>query len=265
MYIKTKNLPDAWFQAVYNLIDYNEQGELKNGNLYRIDQGSYEQSWRLEYPFVAIEVEYPLSQPLLPDFPPHTGLPPVADMDYVYEYFYDYIMSDRVPENTAYTYGSRIQQVLYTEMNAVTVHGKVTQLDYLIERLNAHPKSNQLVLQIARPEDIMLVDPPCLRSVALKVIDGCIDLHIYFRSNDLWGGFPVNLAALALFLNFLTLMTPYKEGKFYYFCSGLHIYHHNFEYAAQRCQKPDFTKVALKLMGMQPLQQGACLAHQDEE
>jgi thymidylate synthase len=245
MYIQAKTLPDAWFQAVYNLIDYDEELNLKNGILYRIDQGSYEESWRLEYPFVAIEIEHPLDKPQLPDFPPHTGLPPIADMTYVYQYFIEYFMGAEVPPNTAYTYGSRINKVLFK--NKARNHN-MTQLEYLIERLNEHPRSNQLVLQVAEPDDLTLDDPPCLRSIALKVIDRDIDLHVYFRSNDLWAGFPLNTACLSMFLKYLTVMTEFGAGKIYYFCSGLHIYHHNFEHAAIRCQKDKLMTILDKQM-----------------
>lgn len=261
MYIKAKTIPDAWFQALYNLIDYDEDRKLKNGVLYQIDQGSYEQSWRLEYPFVAIEIDHPLEKPLLPDLPPHTNLPPIADMAYVYQYFIEYFMGTEIPPNTAYSYGTRINQIL--RWNEVRDYN-MPQLDILIERLKEHPHSNQLILQIAEPSDLLLVDPPCLRSIALKVIDGDIDLHVYFRSNDLWSGFPVNLACMSLFLKYLTVMAEYGSGKIYYFSSGLHLYHHNFEHAAIRCQKPEFTELIAKLMGIALPTKGMCLAHQDE-
>lgn len=244
MYIKAKTLPDAWFQAVYNLIDYDEEDNLKNGHLYQIDQGSYEESWRLEYPFIAIEIEFPLAKPLLPDFPLHTGLPSMADMGYVYSYFVEYFMSAVMGPNTVYTYGSRINRPLYRNSRNHTL----TQLDLLVERVIEHPKSNQLVLQIAEPEDLLLDDPPCLRSIALKVIDRSINLHVYFRSNDLWSGFPLNLACMSLFLKYLLTMTPYSAGKIYYFSSGLHLYRHNFEHAAIRCQKDRLMQILDKTM-----------------
>jgi hypothetical protein len=229
MYIKAATLPDAWFQAVWNLLEWcSKTDKPKNGRLWKIDQGSYEGIYRLEYPFITIEIANPTLYPLLPEMPESLHLPPIATMEYVSEYFDSYFMSNNIPENTEYTYGSRIQ----------TLINKTSQLDILLQRLEKHPYSNQLVLHIASPEDIGLKDPPCLQSICLKVIDNQLDMHIYFRSNDLINGFPVNLACIALFMEYITTLYPqFSPGKFYYFSSGLHIYDHAFEYACMRCYK----------------------------
>jgi thymidylate synthase len=232
MYIKAQNLPDAWFQALYNLVDYDENtGQFKNSYLYTIQQGSYAGNRRLEFPFVIIEIQNPLDEPLLPYFPEGMKLPPVADMEYVYDYFTNYLMSPHIPSNTEYTYGSRI---------CTPVREGVTQLDLLISRLQDHPRSNQLVLQIADPHDILLTDAPCLRSVSFKVVEDRLDFHIHMRSNHIWNGFPVNLASIALLMKYTLLYVPdLHAGKFIYFCSGLHLYEHDFDLAAVRLFKPD--------------------------
>lgn len=232
MYIIAQNLPDAWFQSLYSLVDYHEEtGQFKNSYLYTIQQGSYAGNRRLEFPFITIEVTNPLDEPLLPYFPEGMNLPPVASMEYVYDYFTNYLMSSFIPKNTEYTYGSRICHPIREE---------VTQLDLLISRLADHPMSNQLVLQIADPTDIVLADPPCMRQIQFKVVDNRLDFHIVFRSNHLWNGFPVNLAALALLMKYTLLYVPeLNPGKFIYFGGGLHLYEHDFAQAAVRLFKPD--------------------------
>jgi len=176
MHIIAQNLPDAWFQALYSMVDTEEgTNTFKNSYLYTVQQGSYAGQRRLEFPELFMTIEHPLDEPLLPYFPEGMTLPPVADMGYVYEYFTNYLMDSHIPKNTIYTYGSRI---------CTPIREDVTQLDLLISRLQDHPRSNQLILQIAEPMDIQLTDPPCLRSISFKVVDDRLDFHIYFRCVD---------------------------------------------------------------------------------
>jgi len=230
MYIKAQNLPDAWFQSLYSIVDTEENSnKFKNSYLYTIQQGSYAGQRRLEFPEVIIEITNPLDEPLLPYFPEGMNLPPVASMEYVYDYFTNYLMNSYAPPNTEYTYGSRINMPIRKDVN---------QLDLLVSRLQDHPRSNQLVLQIAAPEDIQLTEAPCLRAIQFKVVDNRLNFHIVMRSNHLWNGFPVNLASIALLMKYILLYTPdLRSGKFIYFCSGLHLYEHDFNLAAIRLFK----------------------------
>jgi thymidylate synthase len=140
-------------------------------------------------------------------------------------------MDSFIPEKTSYTYGSRIGTPITTTFS---------QLDLLIHRLKDHPHSNQLVLQIAEPLDVQLEDPPCLRQVQFKVVGDRLDFHIVFRSNHLWNGFPVNMASLALLMQFILIYVPdLRPGKFIYFSGGLHLYEHDFDQAAARLFKTD--------------------------
>jgi len=61
-FIEARDLPDAWFQCVYSLLDI--------GRKYIIDRGSFEGQKRLEFDYVTIHIKYPGVRPLLPDIPP---------------------------------------------------------------------------------------------------------------------------------------------------------------------------------------------------
>src|SRR4030042_7061432 len=77
-FIEARDLPDAWFQCIYNIF--------QNGREYTIDRGSFQGNKRMEYDFVIIKIAYPEARPLIPDIPPGIGLPPPTDMEYVHEY-----------------------------------------------------------------------------------------------------------------------------------------------------------------------------------
>jgi thymidylate synthase len=82
--ITARDIPDAWFQAVYEIIDH--------GHEYVIDRGSFEGQKRLEFDYVTIQIKYPGVRPLIPDIPPALGIPnPVAE-GYIEEYL-PYLMT----------------------------------------------------------------------------------------------------------------------------------------------------------------------------
>ena len=60
-FVEARDLPDAWFQCVYRL--------LEKGREYSIDRGSYEGQKRLEFDYVTVHIKYPGVKPLLPDIP----------------------------------------------------------------------------------------------------------------------------------------------------------------------------------------------------
>jgi len=73
--------------------------------------------------------------------------------------------------------------------------------------------------QVAHPTDVLLKDPPCLRSIFTRIQYGKLHFIIYFRSWDLWGGFPANLAGI-------------QQMKEYIASSkGLHLYNYVWELA----------------------------------
>ena len=64
--IDARDLPDLWFQAVHDILDY--------GKRFVIDRGSYAGQTRLEYDYFMGHVKYPGTQPLIPDIPPSCGI-----------------------------------------------------------------------------------------------------------------------------------------------------------------------------------------------
>ena len=55
-----------------------------------------------------------------------------------------------------------------------------------------------MILQVGQPTDMLLQDPPCLRHIDTRIQDGKLHFYPYFRSWDLWGGFPANLGGIQL-------------------------------------------------------------------
>jgi thymidylate synthase len=173
-FIKARDLPDAWFQCVSRILEV--------GNKYVIDRGSYEGQERLEFDYVTIHIKYPGVRPLLPDIPPHLGIPnPVAD-GYLEEYL-PYLMTSEKQPGEDYTYG-------------VYLEHQISEVIKMYKRDGYN--TNQAYMTVGKPQTIYLTDPPCLRGIDTRISGDKLHFVVYFRSWDLWGGFPANLGAIQL-------------------------------------------------------------------
>jgi thymidylate synthase len=96
-------------------------------------------------------------------------------------------------------------------------------------------RNNQMVLQIAHPSDLTLLDPPCLRSIDTRIQDGALHFFVYFRSWDLWNGFPANLAAIQNLKEYMAGELDVKDGEMIVESKGLHLYGYAEDLANLRC------------------------------
>lgn len=232
-YVEAVDLPDAWFQCIYNLFEH--------GNKYTVQQGSWVGETRLEYPFITILIKKPYSEPydsMLPVIPEGLNIPNPVEPGYIEQYM-PYLMTSEIDKNEQYTYGSRLNDYIEGykhkggKNDILQVYSK-GQVEHFVRVLKETPNTNQAVLQIARPEDCILDDPPCLRQIHAKIINDRLVFYPYFRSNDLWAGFPANLAGLAVLQKYMADEIGVDIGDMIYSSSGLHIYGYTEEIAKIR-------------------------------
>lgn len=247
--IEATSLPDAWFQTVYKCIEA--------GRDFIIDKGSYAGQKRLEFDYITIHIKYPGAKPLLPQIPGQYSLPnPVAD-DYLDDYL-PYLMTGELKPGESYTYGQRIcryplpseyqtysspenrdllvqdEEILNNRNIIIEQDGKLllNQIGLLIQTYkNSGFRNNQMVLQVAHPTDMLLKDPPCLRHIDTRIQDGRLHFIIYFRSWDLWAGFPANLAGLQQMKEYIASEIGVEDGEMMVSSKGLHLYNYVWELA----------------------------------
>lgn len=226
--LTAKTISDAWFQLIFNLFDmaYSQN----------IQKGSFEnEQYRLQYPGIAVFIEHPYAD-MVPTIPPGIGIPAPTTMEYIEDYFANYLMNPELGENETYTYASRIQH---------TMPQGGSQLERVIDMLKSTPLTNQAVIEIGTPEDLDIcygkdgkLDPPCLRLLDFKVIPSdhsfLLTVSIYFRSWDLWAGFPTNLGGIELLKQYVASETSLKNGPMYAYSAGAHIYGYQEEIARLR-------------------------------
>ena len=211
--IEARDIPDAWFQCVYKIIDC--------GHKYIIERGSYKGQERLEFDYITIHIKYPGVRPLIPDIPPALGIPnPVAD-GYIEDYL-PYLMTDSKQPNEDYTYG----QYLEPQINEVIKMYK-----------EGGYGTNQAYMTVGNPEAIYLNDPPCLRGIDTRIRYGKLHFIVYFRSWDLWNGFPANLGAIQMLKEYMAQEIDVKDGEIIAASKGLHLYDYIWELAKLRTMR----------------------------
>ena len=176
----------------------------------RIDRGSFEKgdTYRLQATIVG-EILTPWIDTV--PVPPGKYWNPDDTMEACINYFTSYILGGLpVGPNEDYTYAERI--------------ARGDQLSNVMEMLKKTPNTNQACITIAAPEDTYIHDPACLRHIDFKYVDGELVMHVYWRSHDLFRGFPKNMVGLHLLHQSVAEYAELKQGKICYYSSGAHVY-----------------------------------------
>jgi len=211
--IIARDLPDAWFQCVYRL--------LETGHEYIIDRGSYKGQKRLEFDYITIHIKHPSARPLLPDIPPSLGIPNPVSEGYLEQYL-PYLMTSAKQPGEEYTYG----QYLEPQINEVI----------RMYREEGHG-TNQAYMLVGDQQSIYLDNPPCLRGIDTRIKDGKLHFFVYFRSWDLWNGAPANLGAIQMLKEYMASEIGVEDGEIIAASKGLHLYDYVWELAKLRTGK----------------------------
>ena len=203
--IEARDLSEAWFLCLCRT--------LTEGYEYQIDRGSYAGQRRKELEFVIVQVRYPGTRPIIPDVP--QGVPPPSTMEYIESYL-PYLMAAHRKEGEQYTYGQ------YLETQIAEVIKMYKEDGY---------NTNQAFMAVGDSQSIFLSDPPCLRSIDTRIRDNKLNFVVYFRSWDLWAGFPSNLAAIQLLKEYMASEIGVDDGELIAMSKGLHLYEYVWELA----------------------------------
>jgi thymidylate synthase len=86
-------------------------------------------------------------------------------------------------------------------------------------------------MAVGDASSIDLADPPCLRAIDTRIRDQRLHFFVYFRSWDLWAGFPSNLAAIQLLKEYMASEIGVNDGELIAMSKGLHLYEYSWELA----------------------------------
>jgi len=203
--IEARDLSEAWFLCL--------RKTLAEGHEYKIERGSYAGQRRKELDFIVVQVKKPGARPLVPDVP--QGVPPPSTMDYVESYL-PYLMTAHKDEREQYTYGQYLEEQIAEVIKMYKEDGYNT---------------NQAFMAVGDSHSIFLSDPPCLRAIDTRIRDNKLNFVAYFRSWDLWAGFPSNLAAIQLLKEYMAGEIGVGDGEIIAMSKGLHLYEYSWELA----------------------------------
>lgn len=198
-----RTVSDAWFALLAEVVDHGYRQDIARGSFAK-------ESFRLQLNFAACTIGRPLADyvPQVPD-----GVAPPTTAEYVENYFYDYILGAHEPSvNEQYTYASRIG----------------SQLELVMDMLRDTPDTNQASIIVGHPLDVVMDDPACLRAIDFKHVAGALEITTFWRSHDLWAGFPSNLGAMAMLQAMVAEYAGMEPGAMHYASSGLHLYGYQF-------------------------------------
>ena len=231
-FIEAFDLPSLWFKVLRECLDHGYERPVFRG----AEKGREERNWTQ----AVLRVMKPSIRPLVPDVP--EGVPPPTSIKYVHTYL-EYLITPFKKEWEQYTYGERIAGQLgvpedygtgminsLSMIKADQIEGQraaaidVNQFQLALDYLKETPETNRALIEIGKPEDMLLRHPPCMRLIQLKVRYGKLHMWLYFRSWDAWGGLPANLAALQLAKEYMAKQIGAEDGEITALSAGLHLY-----------------------------------------
>ena len=203
--IMARDLSEAWFLCL--------RATLTKGYEYKIERGSYTGQHRKELDFVVVQIKNPGARPLVPDVP--QGVPSPSTMEYIESYL-PYLMTAHKAEGEQYTYGQYLEKQISEVIRMYKEDGYNT---------------NQAFMAVGDGQSIFLSDPPCLRGIDTRIRDNKLNFVVYFRSWDLWAGFPSNLAAIQLLKEYMSSEIGVDDGEIIAMSKGMHLYEYSWELA----------------------------------
>ncbi len=203
--IVARDLSEAWFLCL--------RKTLTEGYEYKIERGSYAGQRRKELDFVVVQIKNPGTRPLIPDVP--QGVPSPTSMEYIENYL-PYLMTAHKAEGEQYTYGQYLEKQISEVIRMYKEDGYNT---------------NQAFMAVGDSQSIFLSDPPCLRGIDTRIRDNKLSFVVYFRSWDLWAGFPSNLAAIQLLKEYMSSEIGVDDGEIIAMSKGMHLYEYVWDLA----------------------------------
>lgn len=209
-YVKSYSIGDAWREVMWLCV--------KGGYDFVVTSGSYVGQIRKQLENVQVVITNPGLRPLAPIMPEGSSIPPpTSDEKIEEEYFPNYLMNPCLGPNEEYRYSTWI----------------VPQIDEVIRKLREYGEgTNQATISVGDKDSIFLSDPPCLRLLDFKVVKGKLNLSVYFRSWDLFSGFPENLGGLQLLKECVLSQIErgeIEDGQIIAYSAGLHLYDQYFD------------------------------------
>ncbi|MBI4692286.1 MAG: hypothetical protein HY773_02515 [Candidatus Terrybacteria bacterium] len=251
-HILTTSIEDAWYQALDIVMTH--------GRKYLIEAGSYEGQHRRTMPLV-VEMHNPNVRPLAPLMPEGSNIPPPTTDEKIHAYMEYLISGEKKPEEH-YTYGEDLSWQIEEVISYYKKHGFGSACCHMIvgrpeviffynrevdyeenilvkDRETGEVLVNRHITNRWNCDPLVEVSSQCLRGVDVWVEDNSIHFWCYFRSQDLWGGFPENYGGLQLVKEYMASVLGIEDGAMIASSKDLHVYEHGWPVALMRIKKSE--------------------------
>lgn len=251
-FIEATDLGDAWFQALYKI--------MMEGRKYLITKGSRQGLYRIGIA-ITIVIKNPSSRPLFPLMPEGQNIPAPTDEETINKYL-EYLLSPERQPDEHYTYGEDISWLHEWIINHYKKYGHGNNHGYMTvgrpETVYFYDRDIgcEETITIFNPETKEIIrqrhisnewnkDPEidtssqCLRGIDTWIEDNKLNFWVYFRSWDLWNGFPTNLGGIQLVKKHMADEIGIEDGEMIVSCKDLHVYEDAWSIALMRIKKDE--------------------------
>ncbi len=207
--IVAQTIPDAYYLLNCMCFDYGLRFRYQRSKPENEDVGVVSFEGETKFIEIDLAIVAPSQEPRKHARDPNTYV-------YARDYGIKYLLTG-YKQDEDYTYGERLTSPF-------------SQIDKVIEILKENPGSRQTAMTLARPEDLGIADPPCLRLIDVTIVDDYLHLYGYFRSWDLYGAANINLMGLNDLQKHIAHEVGTKVGKISIFCKNGHLYPYAFKF-----------------------------------
>ncbi len=211
--LRGKTVGEVWLRLLREIYDYGAVTKMKTS-----DSTQVRECINLMAVVEAEDADVPVMYPFFR-----------FDEAYLKSY-YDEICSDRVPEGTLYTYGSRFRAWLSPDGE------KIDQIVDMIEYLKKDTYRKSALAQTWIIEDELTrrylnkdKNSPCIILVQPNIQDGVLHLTTYIRSNDMFRAWPLNAFGLRKLQKIIAQGVGADVGTLTTISCSAHIYQDNWE------------------------------------
>ena len=209
--IKGENIASVWLQMLKFIMRFGNDEMTNYATIAR------------EVPnLIAVVTD---ENPFSPHLEPCLNLTKKEIKAYVKEEF----MSKKVTGEKYYTYGERLRAMRPGEIDQIKIIVKKLKKDF-------NDRGAMAVLWDVKKDNQALRNP-CLVSVQGKIIKGALDLTAHFRSNDIFGAWPLNAYGLRAIQFEIAKKLKAKVGILTTISSCAHIYQERFRQAEEIIKK----------------------------
>ncbi|MFH0803802.1 MAG: thymidylate synthase [Candidatus Tagabacteria bacterium] len=236
------SIDDCWFKILRKV--------LLEGRTYKISSGSFEGHSRISN-FIIAEMHQPWIRPLVPFMPEGANISPPTTAERIEKYIEKLLHPESKEKNEHYTYAEDLwwefEEIVkyfkkYGFDNACCYMGVGRpeslffynrDVDYregiiVRDRNTKRTVYKRKINNLWNRDENVEVSAQCLRGIDVSVVNNKLYFTCYFRSQDLYSGFPENYGGIQIVKEYMVAALGIEDGPLIAISKDLHVY----DYAA---------------------------------